>query len=162
MMARDVVTVRDTQTVSAAAALLSDHDITGAPVVDETGKVAGVVSQSDIVRAVSAVPPGIYSGPEELGENSFFSGPNGDLYPGMPMFALGAEDPVGSRPVSEIMMPARFCVRPETSLAGLARYLVTARVHRALVMEDGELLGIVTSFDVLRAIADSDVTDAPI
>ncbi len=74
--------------------------------------------------------------------------------------ALLPEEPRGSKTVADIMMPARFSVRPDTSLAGLARYMVNAKLHRALVMEGDELLGIVTTFDVLHAIADSDVDDS--
>ena len=40
--------------------------------------------------------------------------------------------------------------RPDTTLIGLARYLLNAKIHRALVMEDDALLGIVTAFDVLN------------
>lgn len=71
--------------------------------------------------------------------------------------ALLPPAPFGARTVREIMMPARFSVRPSTTLENLARFLVSAKVHRALVMEGGTLRGIVTTFDVLRAIAAQDV-----
>lgn len=59
-------------------------------------------------------------------------------------------------------MPARFNVRPSTTLANLARFLVSAKLHRALVMEEGRLKGIVTAFYLLRAIAAEDVASEPL
>lgn len=54
--------------------------------------------------------------------------------------------------VAEIMTPVAFTVHPEESLSDLARFFRRGRVHRALVMEDGVLLGVVTPFDVLNAL----------
>ena len=51
------------------------------------------------------------------------------------------------------MMPATFSVRPEATAAELARFLLRAGVHRALVFEGSKLVGIVTTMDVLRAVA---------
>jgi CBS domain-containing protein len=54
--------------------------------------------------------------------------------------------------VENIMTSANFHVEPGASLAELAEFLLKGRIHRALVMEDNTLLGIVTTVDVLRAI----------
>jgi predicted transcriptional regulator len=54
--------------------------------------------------------------------------------------------------VSEIMTPLAFTVHPEESISDLACFFRRGRVHRALVMEDGVLLGVVTPFDVLHAL----------
>lgn len=58
--------------------------------------------------------------------------------------------------VEDIMSTANFHVGPDASLSELADLLLKRRIHRALVMEDGALLGIVTTVDVLRAIASGD------
>lgn len=54
--------------------------------------------------------------------------------------------------VAEIMTPVAFSVDPDESLSDLARFFRRGRVHRALVMEDGVLVGVVTPFDVLHAL----------
>ena len=51
IMTKDVVTVRPTTTLSEAVELLMEHGITGLPVVDEEGKVKGVLSEKDLLRA---------------------------------------------------------------------------------------------------------------
>jgi CBS domain-containing protein len=55
--------------------------------------------------------------------------------------------------VRSIMTPANFHIGPEAKLGELAGFLLRGRIHRALVMEDETLIGIVTTLDVLRAVA---------
>lgn len=61
-------------------------------------------------------------------------------------------NPAGT--VADIMTRGTVSVRPATSVPDVARFLVRSRLHRALVMEEGSLLGIVTAHDVLAAMAD--------
>ncbi|HXG52395.1 MAG TPA: CBS domain-containing protein [candidate division Zixibacteria bacterium] len=49
IMTRDVITVSPTTTVKQLAMILIKNQISGAPVTDKTGKIVGVVSESDIV-----------------------------------------------------------------------------------------------------------------
>ena len=42
---------------------------------------------------------------------------------------------------------------PETTVAELAGFPLRGGIHRALVLDGGRLAGIVTTFDVLRAVA---------
>jgi CBS domain-containing protein len=56
------------------------------------------------------------------------------------------------RCVGDIMTPVVFTVDPSESLSDLARFFRRGRVHRALVMEDGVLLGVVTPFDMVQSL----------
>ena len=49
------VTIADDQTIEEAAALLFVHGISGAPVMDKTGKVVGVITKNDFFRLVIAL-----------------------------------------------------------------------------------------------------------
>lgn len=49
VMTRDIITVSPTTSVRALASLLIKNQISGAPVVDKTGRIVGVVSEADIV-----------------------------------------------------------------------------------------------------------------
>lgn len=49
IMTRDVVTVRPTTSVKDLARILIRNQISGAPVVNEAGKILGIVSEADIV-----------------------------------------------------------------------------------------------------------------
>ena len=59
----------------------------------------------------------------------------------------------GSAPIEQVMTPVLIAVRPTDPAMAAVRLMVTDRVHRALVMQDGRLVGIVTSLDVLRVLA---------
>jgi CBS domain-containing protein len=49
VMTRDIITVSPSTPVRALASLLIKNQISGAPVVDKTGRIVGVVSEADIV-----------------------------------------------------------------------------------------------------------------
>ena len=51
------------------------------------------------------------------------------------------------------MTPATVGVREEATLRELARFLLRAGIHRALVMEGGKLRGTATTMDVRRGVA---------
>jgi CBS domain-containing protein len=55
--------------------------------------------------------------------------------------------------VSDVMTQGFVSVRPDAALADVARTMVDGQLHRVLVTDGDRLLGIVTSFDVLRAVA---------
>ncbi|HEX6307971.1 MAG TPA: CBS domain-containing protein [Longimicrobiales bacterium] len=56
--------------------------------------------------------------------------------------------------VSDVMTHATFAVRASTTVAELARFLMKANVHRALVMDGSRLIGIVSTSDIVREIAE--------
>ena len=49
IMTRDVITVGSTATVKEAAQILTQQQLSGAPVVNQQGQIVGVVSEADIV-----------------------------------------------------------------------------------------------------------------
>ena len=64
--------------------------------------------------------------------------------------------------VEDIMTPAVLSVRPEMTLAEVADFMLRAHVHRVLVTRGEQVLGIVTTFDVMRMVAeDACAFDAP-
>ena len=132
VMRADVVAVVPEMTVRELIHLMLEERITGAPVLGPTGKVLGVVSGTDVLRLASS-PCGQLCRP--------------------PAAAAGARE----RCVGDIMTPVPFTVHPEESLSDLARFFRRGRVHRALVMEDGVLLGVVTPSDIVHSLFGSTV-----
>ena len=161
IMHEDVITVRPDASVREIAQTLVREAIGGVPVVDDTGTVVGVVSASDIVRAAARDPevelgfevhrtPALEFDETEDGEqtSSFYSP---EVIPEWIRPAL-AGDQLDGLDAASIMTPATFFVRPDVTLAEFAEFLVRGRIHRALVLERGQLVGIATSFDALRAL----------
>jgi len=52
IMSQDVVVVKPDETIFEAAKLMLDQKVSGLPVVDETGKLIGIITESDIFRMV--------------------------------------------------------------------------------------------------------------
>jgi CBS domain-containing protein len=163
IMQSDVIAVREGTTVRELVQLLDEEGISGVPVLDAGGRIRGVVSRSDVVRLAAREPevPVAEAFWEEVGRDremdeddpdAYFLAPESGvmLVPGAGAFeGLALEETT----VDEIMTPVAFTVDPEMVIWELARFLVQGRIHRALVVEEGRLVGIVTAFDVLRVVA---------
>jgi CBS domain-containing protein len=168
IMQKKVETVSPEMTIREVARFWARHGISGAPVTDVSGRVLGVVSSTDLVRLTAeepaqpehleAVEPEFPpEEEEEEGEEAswyyFLSREAPSLYAGTPAEVLG--ELIDQVTVREIMTPVIFDVRPQATVAELAEFLLRGKIHRALVMNEGELVGIVTTFDVLRVVAEA-------
>lgn len=168
IMRGDVVTVPPDLTVRELTRLLSDQGITGVPVVTDSGEVLGVVSSTDVVRLAAEAAEVSVTGTRwipvaaaEGDPEDESSDPYSDYFlpEDAPVVrpewaASGNDGPLDNLTVSDIMTPVTFSVEPGTSVRDLADFLVRGRIHRALVLDDGRLKGIVTTMDVLQAVAD--------
>jgi CBS domain-containing protein len=101
--------------------LLTSEEVSGAPVLDANGKLLGIASKTDIVRGLAEQ---MSAALRELGS------------PGLT--------------VGEVMTPDVVTVGPDADVETVARAMVDGGLHRVLVVTDGEVLGIITSLDLLR------------
>ena len=170
IMATDVVSVGPDTPVRELVRLMADEAISGAPVVDGAGRLVGVVSSTDVLRLAAddvevAIPPRHSPGGKKAPEPV----ETGDEAYDLAHYFLSVDAPVGQAEyelqelpetaldevtVGEIMTPAVFDISPDTPLPDLAAFLLRGRIHRAVVVEEERLVGIVTAFDVLRAVAE--------
>ena len=160
-----VVSVSPDDTVRDLVATLAREGISGVPVLERGGRIAGVVSATDVVRLAARaveVPSGHPSWeqpmlPEEADDDAVAAYL---VAAGIPVdfgdggFGPTEDDRYEAYRVRDVMTPVAFSVSPDDSVAEAARFLLRGRIHRALVVEDGRLLGIVTPFDILRALFD--------
>jgi CBS domain-containing protein len=152
--ARDVM-VREVFTVSPGLVLLelerelAAHRITGAPVL-EHGRVVGIVSRADIdarlfrEQSLSAATAVFY-------QQADLEGP-APPEPSDP--AAEALESLRYLHVRDVMTRELLAVAPDDPLPEVARLMRDRRVHRVLVLDAGRLVGIVSSFDVVRAVAE--------
>jgi CBS domain-containing protein len=173
IMQRDVTTVGPETSVRELTRILSDHGISGVPVVTASGTVVGVVSSTDVVRlAADEFEVGMSGGPWRPGGLDGWDSPDEDEdedeeTPESAGFFLPErssrapeldleleEDAFDGYRVADIMTPVSFAMSPTASVRELADFLLRGRIHRAVVTENGHLVGIVTTMDVLRALAD--------
>lgn len=124
IMSPDVVTLPPSASLRAAAAALAGNHITGAAVVTETGKLIGVLSESDLVEH--------------------------DAQPRAKLPGLPEQD---NSTVADVFSPYLVTAGPNTPVEDLAAMMVKHRVHRLFIVEDERLMGVVSSMDVMRAVS---------
>lgn len=142
VMRMQMVTVVPEMTVRELAHTLLDAGIRSAPVLDSAGKIVGVASQSDVISPRMSASPC-----EHGGNGNGHSNGNGTANGASVCYCA-----VDGLRVRDVMGPVGPTVSPDEPLSRLVSRFVRERVQRALVVENGMLLGIVTPIDVLGAI----------
>ena len=147
VMSPEVLSVPPEMTIHELACFLTEHQITGAPVLDHGGRLVGVVSETDLAEAET----------ERVETVDDRSDPEADL--------RGWEDEAepdemrelqlhvtSAQTVGEIMTPTAYTVPHDTTVGEVARTMVTGRIHRLLVTRAGRVVGIVTTLDLLKTL----------
>jgi CBS domain-containing protein len=139
LMTRSVVTVEPADNISEAARRLARHRVSGAPVVEQ-GKVIGMITESDIVRAV-AIPEPTEGGLTIL---AAISDPSVIL------------ERSTKRTVADVMSTLVVEASPQASIWQAAAEMEERGVNRLpVVEEDGTLVGIISRADLVRLMAES-------
>jgi CBS domain-containing protein len=141
------VSVQADASVSEAARLLRENNISGMPVLDGE-KLVGVVSESDLLRllAVEEDSGGLWlPSPFEV-----FEVPFRDLVKWERMRS-GMED-ISEKLVSEVMSRNLHEVAPEDTVEEAAGIMTRHRINRLPVIEDGRLVGIITRGDIISGL----------
>ncbi len=172
IMTLDVLTVSPETTLRDAAGLFDDEYFSGAPVVSGT-KVVGVVSATDIVSFVASQPGVPTERPEmiEYGEwpevepweqgteppGAFFAEYWSDAGAGVETRIESLEGPewnvMEEHTVAEVMTRTVTALGRDATVREAAELMLKADIHRILVMEDDELVGLVTTTDLLKAVS---------
>lgn len=146
VMQQHVSTVHADAPVAEAARTLWDEHIGGAPVVDVHGRTIGFISASDVVRHKAY---GVrYRPPQSLLDAGRVIDHDIEVREPLPPRLAGSE-----ARARDLMTPATLSVHADTSLPDLARFLLNAGIHRVLVQEMGRTIGIVSAYDIVRAVA---------
>jgi CBS domain-containing protein len=139
LMQRDVITVGVDTQLKDVAALLLEHRISGVPVVLPDGRLAGVVSEADILFK-EAVP----LANEPRGFSRLLDDAYGDL------------QRWGARNAGDAMTSPAVTIESRREAADAARLMTEKHINRLPVVDAGRLVGIVTRADLVRAFCRSD------
>lgn len=134
VMTSKLVTVEPDDTLRHAAELMSEHRVSGLPVVDD-GRLVGVLTESDFVTLATG-----------QGRRSWID------------ILFGRRESIeGATAVGDMMTPSPVTVAPDRRLRDAARIMIDAKVKRLpVVADDGTLLGIISRADVMKSYARSD------
>ncbi len=146
VMIPDVVTVSYSAPLSEVERLLAENRISGMPVTNVSGHVIGVISVTDLIERYASDPdsrPRRGHGYFHL-SSSEMDDVDYDSY----------DLPEESEETAERLMNAEvYAVAPDASLRAVAAAMVEHKIHRLLVQDESRCLGIVTTLEVLGAIA---------
>ena len=140
IMTRKVISVRpDTSVVDAANTMLRQH-ISGLPVINEAGKLVGILSEGDFIRRT------------EIGTER----KRGRWLRLLVGSGQAATDFVHERgrKVAEIMSPHPLTVTEDATLEEIVKVMENNHVKRVPVLRGDQLVGIVTRANLLQAVAD--------
>jgi CBS domain-containing protein len=142
LMSREVTVLPEHMSLRAAAHLLSQAQISGAPVVDEQGRCIGVISATDFVQWAQK-------------PQAAASRPDSDRPPCIcsEWQVVDWED-LPTEEVREYMTSDPVLVTPGTPIDRLAQIMIDAHIHRVIVVNrERRPIGIVSSTDILAAVA---------
>lgn len=146
VMTKNPVTVRRTASILDAIRLMLEQRISGLPVVDEEGGLAGVLTEGDLLHRAEI-------GTERPASKwlSILRGPNRQ-----------AEDYVRThgRRVDEVMTTEAVTVTEDTPLETIASMMEKKRIKRVPVVNGRRLVGIVSRADLMRVLAKA-LTELP-
>lgn len=155
VMTTRVRTVEPDMTLAELERFLTEEGLSGAPVV-EHGQLCGVVTRSDIVKQISVGRALAESALDFYRDFTGIGGPvPGDELPReAEREALGVAERLRDEHVRDAMVEHVISVAPDASVAEAAQLMVEHSVHRVLVVDDGRPVGIVTTLDLARLIAE--------
>jgi CBS domain-containing protein len=143
VMSPDPIVVGPQTPIKEAIKILAEQRISGLPVVDESGKLVGVISETDLLWQETGVEPPVYI--MFLDSVIYLENParhDQELHK-----ALG-------QTVGEVMSTDAVTVKPDQPLRKAAKLMQEKSIRRLAVTDDtGKVIGILTPGDIVRAMA---------
>jgi CBS domain-containing protein len=138
VMVSNVITVNVDASVQEVARTLATNHVSAVPVVDRRGKLAGIVSEGDLIRR------------SEIGTERSLSW----WHPLSTNRRLAKEFARShSRRVSDVMTTNVISVKPDSTLDEIVSLLEKKGIKRVPVIQDGTVVGIVSRANLVQALA---------
>jgi CBS domain-containing protein len=139
VMTTNVFTAQADMPLKEVANRMLEYGISGMPIIDREGRVVGVLSETDILfkERTAPVREGLVDWLVHYGEDP-------------PAAKLNA------RTAGQAMTSPAVTITPRRSVAEAAELMLDLRIDRLPVVDAGELIGIVTRADLVRAFTRSD------
>lgn len=141
IMTTEILSVRKETPVAELASLLTTHNISGAPVLDEDDRVVGVVTESDLIDQSKKlhIPTVITI------LDSVFYLENPDK--------MEAEmKKMAATTVAEICSSSPKTILPDTGIDEIATIMAEENIHTLPVLDNGKLAGIIGKKDIIKTL----------
>ncbi|MDO9574272.1 MAG: CBS domain-containing protein [Candidatus Contubernalis sp.] len=143
IMYRNVITVDKEKTLKEAAVLMSNHGISGLPVVDSSGRIIGIITDSDILKYRQKI-----NLPEYLRLLEFFME---EIDPESIEEDISA---ILHKQVKDVMTTRLITVTEEAFIGEILGKFAEHHISRIPVVKENKLLGIIAREDVIKAFAE--------
>lgn len=128
VMKTDLAVINEDVAIQSAVVLIADAHVLGVPVVDRRGRLVGVLSASDIMQAAA-----------ERAETE------------------SETDLLNDTLVGDIMSTPPRTIAPDADVREAARAMLQLGVHRLFVVQGDDLLGVISTSDIVRVVAEGTV-----
>ena len=136
IMTKKIISIDGCASIRHAIQLMLENEISGLPVLDQLGGVCGMLTEGDLLARCE-----IDSLSQSCAEVAKVDGT-----------LLNYIKSKAWR-VSDVMTPNIIAVTPDTPISIAAKLMASHRIKRVLVLDNGELVGLISRRDLLRAIA---------
>lgn len=145
LMTEDMVTVSLSATARDIERTLVENGISGAPVRDTSGAICGIVSWRDVMEYFAQSAEN-----EPHRPHAFFRYTDAETLEGGEEIEVPIDD---AATAADMMSTDLLTTERTATLKELSRAMISHRVHRLLVRDGDGVVGIVSSFDILEALA---------
>lgn len=145
VMTTRVVRISPDNSVRQAARMMFDNNVSGVPVVDDQGQLVGIISEGDLIRRTE-----LCSGTPSPADTGLAPDEIAAAYVKRCSWRVG--DAMTSDPVS---------IDEDAPVTRAARIMHERGIKRLPVLRNGELVGIISRWDLLQAILSARQDDLP-
>lgn len=142
IMNHPVITCREESSLEEAARLMLDNKIGCLPVLDQDGKIIGIITESDFAAKSEAIPFTTIRAPQILGQWISREGIE-QIY-----------REARNRRAEEVMTRRVFTVEEDDPLETAVELMLREDVNRVPVVKEGKPVGVVSRRDLLRLVLD--------
>ncbi len=140
IMSQNVITINSNASVKELAKLLTSHKISGVPVLDESGKIIAVATESDLIDQS-----------KKLHIPTVITILDSVFYLENPDKMESEMKKIAGTKVADICSGPPQCVHPDTPLDELATLMAEKNIHTLPVMDDG-LVGVIGKKDIIKTL----------
>lgn len=136
IMTKTVFSVKRTMPVKEVADLMAEKSVSGIPVIEEDGTVAGIISEKDFLASMGS------------GDKTHFMSVVAECLQGKGCAAM----PIRLQKAEDIMTSPAIIVREDATVVEISNIFTEKNINRVPVTDSqGKMIGIVSRADIVRA-----------
>lgn len=145
IMTKEVITVLEDATIQAVGKLFVEKNISGVPVVDEEGKLKGILSEGDLVYQQKPINPplfiNLFDSVIQLDRKEFWEDVN----------------KIAARTAGELMTKTVITADENATVEELAKLMINKKVNRIpIVNAANQVIGLVSRHDIVKGMYSDD------